>query len=168
MPARAAALCTRLLPTGKTCAQPALRGERLCRFHNDARSRAIAEHDERMFALGDQLDAMTIYQLLETLLDKLNNIRTIVRAFPEAKQTLVIAINRLAELTSEGFAITRVPSRSDAPSPARTPTQSMTPPQPAQNQRPPLCSNQFNELAATLMKSMISPTEPGMKIQQNQ
>ena len=59
MPARAAALCTRRLPTGKTCAQSSLRGERLCRFHNDARSRAIAEHDERIFALSDELDAMT-------------------------------------------------------------------------------------------------------------
>jgi hypothetical protein len=149
MPARAA-LCTRLLPTGKTCAQPALRGEGLCRFHNDARSRAIAEHDERMFALGDQLDAMTIYQLLETLLDKLDNIRTIVRAFPEAKQTLVIAINRLAELTAEGFAITKVPCCAPMP---RTPTQSMTSPQPAQNQRPPQNSRQLNDLAASLMKS---------------
>ena len=155
MPARAA-LCTRLLPTGKTCAQPALRGERLCRFHNDARSRAIAEHDERMFALGDQLDAMTIYQLLETLLDKLDNIRTIVRAFPEAKQTLVIAINRLAELTSEGFAITRIPTLSPA-SPARTPMPSMTHAQPQQNQRSSLNPSQLNDLAKTLMESMISP-----------
>ena len=153
MPARAA-LCTRLLSTGKTCAQPALRREPFCRFHNNARSRAIAEHDQRMFALGDQLDAMTIYQLLETLLDKLDNIRTIVRAFPEAKQTLVIAISRLAELTSEGFAITKVPRR--APMPV-SPMPSMTPPQPRQNHRPPLSSNQLNELAATLMKSMISP-----------
>jgi hypothetical protein len=107
-----------------------------------------------MFALSDELDAMTIYQLLETLLDKLDNIRTIVRAFPEAKQTLVIAINRLAELTSEGFAITKVPRRAPMPVP---PMQSMTPSQPAQNQRPPLSSNPLNELAATLMKSMISP-----------
>ena len=68
-----------------------------------------------MFALGDQLDAMTIYQLLETLLDKLDNVRSIVRAFPEAKQTLVIAINRLAELASEGFAITKVPRRAPMP-----------------------------------------------------
>ncbi len=157
MPARAAALCTRLLPTGKTCAQPARRGERLCRFHNDSRSRAIAEHDERMFVLGDQLDAMTIYQLLETLLDKLDNIRTIVRAFPEAKQTLVIAINRLAELTSEGFAITKVPRRAPMPVTPKSPMPSMTPPQPAQNQRPPLSSHQLNDLAATLLKSMISP-----------
>ena len=157
MPVRAAALCTRLLPTGKTCAQPALRGKRLCRFHNDARSRAIAEHDERMFALGDQLDAMTIYQLLETLLDKLDNIRTIVRAFPEAKQTLVIAINRLAELASEGFAITKVPARAQAQSSARNPIRSMTPPQPQQNQRPPLNPSQLNDLAKSLMESMISP-----------
>jgi len=136
MPARAAALCTRLLPTGKTCAQPALRGEPFCRFHNDARARAAAEHDERMFALGDELDAMTIYQLLETLLDKLSNITSVVRAYPEAKQTLVIAINRLAQLTSEGFQITRIPAN---PRPAfKSPIASMTAPQLPHNQRPPV------------------------------
>ncbi len=156
MPVRAAALCTRLLPTGKTCAQPALRGEGLCRFHNDARSRAIAEHDERMFALGDQLDAMTIYQLLETLLDKLDNIRTIVRAFPEAKQTLVIAINRLTELASEGFAITRVPTRLPCVS-GQNPNALNDAPATQQNQRPPLNPSQLNDLAKSLMESMISP-----------
>ena len=141
MPARrAAVLCTRCLPTGKTCAQPALRGELFCRFHNDARARAIAEHDERMFALGDELDAMTVYQLLETLLDKLSNIASVVRAYPEAKQTLVIAINRLAQLNSEGFQITRIPAN---PRPAirmrpPSPMNSMTPPQVPQNQRTPI------------------------------
>jgi len=137
MPARVAALCTRLLPTGKTCAQPALRGEPFCRFHNDARARANAEHDERMYILCDELDAMTISQLLETLRDKLSNITSIVRAYPEAKQTLVIAIDRLAQLTAEGFAITKAPARAPAPSPAKTSMPSMTPPQPTQNQRPP-------------------------------
>lgn len=136
MPTRAAALCTRLLPTGKTCAQPALRGEPFCRFHNDARSRWIAEHDERMFALGDELDAMTIYQLLETLLAKLSNITSVVRTYPEAKQTLVIAIDRLAQLTAEGFQITRIPAdRSPA---FRSPIESTTAPQLPQNQRRPV------------------------------
>ena len=140
MPARRAALCTRLLPTGKTCAQPALRGEPFCRFHNDTRARAIAEHDERMFALGDELDAMTVYQLLETLLDKLSNIASVVRAYPEAKQTLVIAINRLAQLNSEGFQIVRIPPN---PRPAirmraQSPMNSTTPPQLPQNQRSPI------------------------------
>ena len=160
MPARPAALCTRPLPSGKTCAQPALRGERLCRFHNSARARVEAAHDERMFALGDQLDAMTIYQLLETLLDKLNNVRSVVRAFPEAKQTLVIAINRLAELSAEGFAITRVPRRPSTPVTPKSPMPSMTPPQPAQNQRPPLSSHQLNDFAASPLKSMTSLTSP--------
>lgn len=68
MPARAS-LCTRKLPTGRTCTQPALRGELFCRFHNDARSRYLAEHDRRMFDLGDELDAMDLPHLLGTLLD---------------------------------------------------------------------------------------------------
>jgi hypothetical protein len=126
MPARAA-LCTRLLPTGRTCTQPALRGEPFCRFHNDARSRYLTEHDEHMFALGDELDAMKLPQLLETLLDKLSNIRSVVRTYPEAKLALIVAVNRLAQLTAEGYAITRMPS--------------MTRPQPQQNQRPPLRAN---------------------------
>jgi len=126
MPAHAS-LCTRKLPTGRTCAQPAVRGESFCRFHNDARSRYLAEHDARMFDLGDDLDAMALPQLLETLLDKLGNIRSVVRTYPEAKLTLIVAVSRLAELTSEGFQITRVPS----------PIKSMTRPQPPQNQRPP-------------------------------
>jgi hypothetical protein len=138
MPARAAALCTRLLPTGKTCAQPALRGEPFCRFHNDARSRWTAEHDEHMFALGDELDAMTIYQLLETLLDKLSNVTSVVRTYPDAKQTLVIAIDRLAQLTSEGFQITRIPStpRPAFESPVQSAIESTTGPQLPQNQLP--------------------------------
>jgi len=158
MPARAA-LCTRLLPTGKTCAQPALRGENLCRFHNDARSRYEAEHDERMFELGDELDAMTIPQLLETLLDKLSNIRSVVRTYPEAKLVLIVAVSRLAEITSEGFQITRIPSPmpSRMESPVKTPLQSMTRPQLQHNQRPPLNPSQFNDLAANILESMISP-----------
>ena len=145
MPARAS-LCTRKLPTGRTCTQPALRGELLCRFHNDARSRHLAEHDARMFDLGDDLDAMALPQLLETLLDKLDNIRSVVRTYPEAKLALIVAVNRLAELTSEGFQITRM----------KSPIKSMTQPQLPQNQRPPLSPSQFNDLAASLMESTIS------------
>ena len=130
MPAHAS-LCTRKLATGRTCTQPAVRGDSFCRFHNDARSRYLAEHDARMFDLGDDLDAMALPQLLETLLDKLGNIRSVVRTYPEAKLALIVAVSRLAELTSEGFQITRVPS------PIKSPIKSMTRPQPPQNQRPP-------------------------------
>jgi hypothetical protein len=140
MPARAAALCTRLLSTGKTCAQPALRGEPFCRFHNDARARAYAEHDERMFALGDELDAMTIQRLLETLLDKLSNVTSIVRPYLEAKQTLVITLDRIAQLNSEGFQITRIPPnpRPAVKVPVQPPMNSMTGQQLPQNQRSPV------------------------------
>jgi len=146
-----ASLCTRKLPTGRACTQPALRGERFCRFHNDARSRHLAEHDARMFDLGDDLDAMDLPQLLETLLDKLGNIRSVVCTYPEAKLALIVAVGRLAELTSEGFQITRVPS------PKKSPIESMTQPQLQQNQRPPLSPSQLNDLAASLMESTDSP-----------
>ena len=157
MPARAAALCTRLLPSGKTCTQPARRGEPFCRFHNDARSRAIAEHDERIFALSDELDAMTIPQLLETVHAKLGNIRSVVRAYPEARLSVLVAVQRLAELTAEGFAIVKVARHAPIPgTSAPTAIKSTTPSQPAQNQRPPLSSNQLNDFAASLLQSMIS------------
>lgn len=76
-----------------------------------------------MFDLGDELDAMDLPQLFETLLNKLSNVRSVVRTYPEAKLALIIAASRLAELASEGFQITRV-----------TPVKSTTRPQPQQNQ----------------------------------
>jgi len=145
MPARPAVLCTRLLPTGKTCAQPALRGEPFCRFHNSARARAEAEHDERIFALSDELDSMTIPQLLETVHDKLANITSVVRTYAEAKLAVIVAVQRLAELSAEGFAITRIPRRPPTAATPGSPMPSMTAPQPAQNQRPPLNSTQLND-----------------------
>jgi hypothetical protein len=99
MPARPA-LCNLLLPTGKTCTQPALRREPFCRFHNDARSRRVAEHYERMFAISDES--------------------------PDAI-------------------------------PNQPPVDSMTHQQPRQNQRPPLNPSQLNDVAKSLMESMISP-----------
>lgn len=90
MPARAA-LCTRLLPSRKTCAKPALRGENLCRFHNDARSRHEAEHDERIVRPRRRARRHDHPQVLETLLDKLSNIRSVVRTYPEAKLALIVA-----------------------------------------------------------------------------
>jgi hypothetical protein len=58
-----------------------------------------------MFYLGDELDAMDLPQLLGTLLDKLADIRSVVHAYPEAKLALIVAVNRLAVLTSGGFQI---------------------------------------------------------------
>jgi hypothetical protein len=48
---------------------------------------------------------MDLPQLLGTLLDKLADIRSVVRAYPEAKLALIVAVNRLAVLTSGGFQI---------------------------------------------------------------
>ena len=128
MTARPVALCTRHLPTGKTCAQPALRGERFCRFHNGARSRAIAERDERIFSLSRELDAMTIYRLLQTLHRELSAIRHVVGDRPAATLALVTAIRHLRQLNAEGFAITRNPRRSASSMPSTTKQQ------PQQNQ----------------------------------
>lgn len=113
-----------------------------------------------MFALSDELDAMTIPQLLETVHEKLANITSVVRTYPEAKLAVIVAVQRLAELTAEGFAITKAPRRAPMPATPGTPIPSMTPPQPAQNQRPPLNSSPLNDFAATLLKSTISPSSP--------
>jgi hypothetical protein len=164
MPARAV-LCNRFLPTGKTCTQPALRGEPFCRFHNAARSRALAEHDERMFDLSDELDAMTIPQLLETVHHKLGKITSVVRAFGEARLAVIVAIQRLGQLTAEGFAITKNPR--PRPGVAPTPMQSMTHSQPQQNQWPALNPKQFMDLAASLIESATSPQTPGDENSEN-
>ena len=52
-----------------------------------------------MANLGDELDAMDLRPLLEALLHKLDGISNMLRAYPEAKLALVVAINRLALLT---------------------------------------------------------------------
>jgi hypothetical protein len=95
-------LCTQLLSSGKLCRGIALKNERFCRAH--IRNHRIAErdrqHQEAMDRLGAQLDVLDLPELLLALHEKLNRIRSIVRAYPEARLALIITINRLARLTS--------------------------------------------------------------------
>ncbi|MFZ0662827.1 MAG: hypothetical protein WAM66_09055 [Acidobacteriaceae bacterium] len=88
------------MPTGKLCRGVALRNERYCRNH--IRNYRLAErerqHDDAMSRLSAQLDAMDIPQLLQTLQLKLDRVTSIVRAYPEARLTLTIVINRLQAL----------------------------------------------------------------------
>ena len=50
----------------------------------------------RLFA---ELDAMSFPELLQTLDKKLNRITSIIRAYPEARLTLGMVLQRLAQLT---------------------------------------------------------------------
>ena len=94
------ALCTHLLPSGKLCQAAALRNERLCRHH--IRNHRFLEreraHNEAMARLFADLDAMSFPELLQTLDKKLDRITNIVRAYPEARLTLGVVLERLADL----------------------------------------------------------------------
>lgn len=125
------ALCDYILPGHHRCGQPRLRGERHCRFH--IRNHAAAEFEERMYHLNNQLEALDLPQLLETLRRKLDGIHCALRVYPEAQLTLAVAIDRLNGLS---------------------PAVSMTGPQTQQNQSPPLNANELMEMVENLLKSM--------------
>jgi|HubBroStandDraft_1064217.scaffolds.fasta_scaffold269105_1 hypothetical protein len=125
------ALCAYALSNGRTCRQPRLRNDSHCRFH--IRNNRVAEHDARIYQLNDELEAMDMPQLLETLLQRLENIYCELRCYPEAKFTLIVAIDRLKAIN---------------------PKKSMRQPQPQQNQQRPSNSNNLQELLENLMQSM--------------
>jgi hypothetical protein len=55
-------------------------------------------HNEAMARLFAQLSAMSFPELLETLDKKLDRITSIVRVYPEARLTLGVVLERLADL----------------------------------------------------------------------
>ena len=93
-------LCTELLPTGKLCRGVALRDQRHCRAHiqNHRLLERERQHDQAMLRLRADLDSMDLPELLQTLETRLHRITSIVRTYPEARQTLASTIDRLAEL----------------------------------------------------------------------
>jgi hypothetical protein len=99
------------MPSGKLCRAVSLRDQRYCRAH--IRNHRIAEreraHREAMERLGAELDAMNLPELLFTLNRKLDGINSIVRVFPEARLTLVVAINRLNQLADADSAYESAP-----------------------------------------------------------
>jgi hypothetical protein len=132
------ALCEYALPNGRICRQPRLRGESHCRFH--IRQKREFDRDQRMYDLNDQLEAMDTPQLLQTLRDKLQNIRLYLRCYPEAMLAITVAIERLTDLT-------------------RTP--SITGPQPQQNQSPAAMRQIPEDILETLLERM-SYSQPGV------
>lgn len=139
-------LCTHLMPSGKLCRGIALRNERLCRAH--IRNHRFQErewaHNQAMDRLRDELDLMDIPELLQTLQEKLTRITSIVRAYPEARLTLSVTIDRL---------------NMDHPNAGR-PNQlnlaeSIANLQRQQNQSPSLNRNDLNTMFAALMNSIV-------------
>lgn len=54
-----------------------------------------------MLRLRADLDSMDLPELLQTLEANLDRITSIVRTYPEARQTLALTIDRLAELNAQ-------------------------------------------------------------------
>jgi hypothetical protein len=97
-----APLCTLVMPSGKRCGSPALRGKPFCYHH-------VRKHRDytrdlmlvlRFDRLGDQLDAMDTPQLLNFLHQKLATLTKTFRRFPEVGFTLVYTLDRIGEITS--------------------------------------------------------------------
>ena len=98
------AICTFTMPSGRRCAAVALRGRAFC-HHHDRSPRRIAQDtlDAKLARYRHELDAMDLPRLLNALLDKLDLIRAVVPAYPEAQTILAVASNRLAGLMSNYF-----------------------------------------------------------------
>ncbi len=94
---KAAPLCQYDLPNGKLCRQVALKDEQVCRHHmrNYRHGMYDITHEEAMERLEADLRAMEIPKLLLALQRKLNPIRSVVGAYPEARLALNIALERL-------------------------------------------------------------------------
>lgn len=96
------AICTFTFPTGRRCGAVALRGHGLCRHHFSRR--LLQDHmDVKLARYRRELDAMDMPRLLNALLEKLDLIRALIPAYPEAQLILAVTSNRLAVLVSNYF-----------------------------------------------------------------
>ena len=96
------AIYTFTLPNGHRCNAIALRGHSLCRHHFNRRP--LQDHMEiKLARYRRELDAMDLPRLLNALLDKLDLIRAVIPAYPEAQLVLAVATNRLAIILSNYF-----------------------------------------------------------------
>lgn len=110
------AICTFTLPNGRRCNAIALRGHSLCR-HHFSRRRPLQDHIEAKLArYRRELDAMDLPRLVNALLDKLDLIRAIIPAYPEAQLILGVASMRLADFLSNYIGDGASPSADPDPS----------------------------------------------------
>jgi hypothetical protein len=98
------AICTFTLPSGRRCGAIALRGRAFC-HHHDRSPRRIAQDtlNVKLSRYRRELDAMDLPRLLNALLEKLDLIRAIIPAYPEARLVLAVVSNRLAVVLSNYF-----------------------------------------------------------------
>ena len=93
-------LCTRVLPSGKTCGSPALRKEKLCRHHIGRhritdRERFIRKMTERLIP---ELEAMTTPQLLHAFYEKLGRLQHTLKKYPDVHCALAVVMVRVDEI----------------------------------------------------------------------
>ncbi|HEX5236672.1 MAG TPA: hypothetical protein VFW25_15235 [Silvibacterium sp.] len=95
-------LCSHDLPSGRTCRQPVIKDEQVCRHHMRPYRHGMYEitHDEAMERLVADLSSMDAPRLLRTLQAKLKRIQSAVRADPEARIVLSAVLDRLRKIQS--------------------------------------------------------------------
>ena len=96
------AICTFTLPNTRRCNAIALRGHSLCRHHFNRRPQQD-QLEVRLARYRREIDSMDLPRLLNALLDKLDLIRAVIPAYPEAQLILAVATNRLAVILSNYF-----------------------------------------------------------------
>jgi hypothetical protein len=98
------AICTFTLPNERRCNAIALRGHSLCRHHINSRRRIRQDNLEvKLARYRRELDAMDLPRLLNALLEKLDLIRAVIPAYPEAQLILAVASLRLAVMLNNYF-----------------------------------------------------------------
>jgi hypothetical protein len=97
-----APLCTRIMPSGKRCGSPALRGKRFCYHHSGKHREFSREHllCRRFERLRSRLDSMDTAELLLTLHSQLAGLCKTINRFPETAYTLSFALDRLEAITA--------------------------------------------------------------------
>lgn len=112
-------LCQYDLPNGNLCRQVALKGEQVCRHHRRLFRHSEAEmlHDEAMDRLAAQLRSLDLFGLLRALQTKLNRIQSVVRADPEARLALNIALERLQKRKEANLAFRHFANQNPMPDP---------------------------------------------------
>lgn len=166
-----APLCTLILPNGKRCGSPALRGKRLCYHHTGkhldfSRERRLAGRLER---LNSRLDKMSTAELLLTLQQQLATLPKTLSRFPEVNATLTSALGRLQAITTLESLIYDYAQRNQhfAAYLKRTQAESNTYANAMQNQQPgPRMQNhqpnQINNLEPSIRRSArVSPQPCG-------
>jgi hypothetical protein len=93
-------LCTRILPSGKTCGSPALRKEKLCRHHIGRhriteRERYIRKMTERLIP---ELQAMSITQLLFYFCEKMERLQHTLKKYPDVHCALAVTMGRVHDI----------------------------------------------------------------------